>query len=166
MNKTLNIIRHAKSDWARADFDYDRILNQRGRNDAQLIGKTLASEDFVTDKVICSGAYRAKETFQCLNEHLKITDNKIEYTDTLYLASLRQLLAEIENFNNDIDNIVIIGHNPGLTELCNYMTGDDLQNLPTCAVYSIVFPVDDWRAIDAEMGSKNNFLSPRMIKEK
>ena len=165
MNKILTIIRHAKSDWTNECPDYDRTLNDRGRKDTRTIATALLADNFIVDQVFCSTAIRAKQTLQHLNTFLKISESKIQYSDALYLASLKQLISYCENLNNEINKVIIVGHNPGLTELCNYFTGDDLQNLPTCSVYCIHFPIEDWRAIGINLGRKGVFITPKILKQ-
>ncbi|MDW3096113.1 MAG: histidine phosphatase family protein [Gammaproteobacteria bacterium] len=166
MDKRLSIIRHAKSDWSAGCRDFDRALNKRGINDAQLIGKYLSTNKQRFDKIYCSTANRAQLTLQQLNLFMKLTDNSIRYEESLYLASLTHLLAFIGNVSNDYNHIALIAHNPGLTDLCNYLTGDQLINLPTCAVYTIHFWADEWNAIGFESGTKKSLVTPKMIKDK
>ncbi len=162
--KTLHIIRHAKSELEQECGDYDRGLNKRGFRDAALIGEYLATHNYTIEHVYCSSARRARLTCDALNRHIEVPAQKINYVDALYLASLNTLVSVIENIDNHDDQVAIIGHNPGLTELCNYLTGNYLQNLPTCAVYSVRFCVDDWQAIAQESGNMISLITPRQLK--
>lgn len=166
MDKRLSIIRHAKSDWPAGRRDFDRAINKRGISDARLIGNYLHANGQQFDKVYCSKANRAKLTLEQLNAVMKFTESNIRYEQSLYLASLTYLLSFIEQVSNDYNNIALIAHNPGLTNLCNYLTGDQLNNLPTCGVYTIQFCVDDWKAIGLESGVKKSLVTPKMIKYK
>ena len=165
MNKQLSIIRHAKSDWSAGCRDFDRSLNDRGYSDAQLIGKYLVTNKQRFDRVYCSKANRARLTLQQLNHYLKLSEDSICYEQSLYLASVIHLVSFIEQFNDQDQHIALIAHNPGLTELCNFLTGDRLSNLPTCAVYSIQLHVDEWKTIGAECGTRNSLMTPRMLKD-
>jgi phosphohistidine phosphatase len=165
MNKELSIIRHAKSDWSADCRDFDRGLNKRGYNDAKLIGKYLHANKQQFDRVYCSTANRAKSTLEQLNASLKLPNASIQFEESLYLASLTHLVSFIEHVSNDLRHIALIAHNPGLTDLCNFLTDDRLDNLPTCAVYTIDFHVDDWRAVGFCSGIKKMLITPRMLKD-
>ena len=165
MSKTLTIIRHAKSSWSGDGADYDRVLNERGRSDADLVGHYLHKQKVQFDALFCSSAARAVETLQRLNASLKISENKILVDDDLYLASLQKLVDYINSIDNRHNQVALIGHNPGLTELCQFLTEDSIQNLPTCTAYSISLPIDDWMAVGPRLGSKIMLLTPRMLKQ-
>ena len=166
MSKSLHIIRHGKSDWSQECADFDRGLNKRGYADTKLIGEYLLANDYLFEQVFCSTARRAKITLGELNRHLQICESNIQYIDALYLASRSTLMSLIENTDNQYQQIAIVAHNPGLTELCYYLTGDYLPNLPTCGVYSIHFDVDDWRAVACDSGVTTKFITPRQLKDK
>ena len=165
MNKQLSIIRHAKSDWSAGCRDFDRALNDRGYHDATLIGEYLQANKYQFDRVYCSTANRAKLTLEKLNVFLNLPNESVQFEQSLYLASLHHLLSFIEQVSNEYHHIALIAHNPGLTNLCNFLTGDQLENLPTCAVYTIECCVDDWRAVGLESGFKKMLITPRMLKD-
>ena len=166
MSKILHIIRHAKSDWSNECADFDRGINKRGYKDTKLMGEYLALNDYHIEQVLCSSSRRARITMEELNRYLDIPTRNIQHIDALYLASCSQLTSIIENADNQYNQIAILGHNPGLTDLCYYYSGDYLQNLPTCGVYSIHFDVDDWRALGCESGSTTQFITPRQLKDR
>lgn len=166
MSKTLHIIRHAKSDWSDECADIDRGLNKRGYKDTKLIGEFLSANEFCIEQVFCSSARRARITCEELNRYLTIPLQNLQYIEALYLASSAYLTSIIETTNNQFNHIALIGHNPGLTELCCYYSGDNLLNLPTCGVYSIHFEVDDWQALGYEIGTTTSFVTPRQLKDR
>lgn len=165
MSKSLHIIRHAKSDWSDECADIDRGLNKRGYKDTKLIGEYLSTNNYQMQHVFCSTARRAKITIEELNRYLQIPQQNIQHIEALYLASSAYLTSIIENTDNQFHQIAVVGHNPGLTELCNYYTGDSLVNLPTCGIYSIHFDVDDWQALGCESGATTKFITPRQLKD-
>ncbi|MFK8028359.1 MAG: histidine phosphatase family protein [Gammaproteobacteria bacterium] len=165
MNKQLSIIRHAKSDWSEEMPDFDRALNKRGLNDAILIGNYLHDHNYQFDRVYCSSANRARQTLGQLNMSLNLAKDSIQLERSLYLASLAHLVSLIEQLSHSHHHVALIAHNPGLTDLCNFITGDRLGNLPTCAVYTIQCCVDDWRAVGLESGTKKMLMTPRMLKD-
>lgn len=165
MNKMLTIIRHAKSTWPDEVIDFERLLNERGLSDAQIMGVYLHQQEFSVDAVFCSSAMRTKQTLQYLGSHGQPLSNDIQYEDELYLASQKKLMNYIADISEQYSHVALIGHNPGLTELYNGFTGDSLANLPTCAAACISFPVDQWAAIDTGLGEKQFLVTPRMVKD-
>lgn len=165
MSKSITIIRHAKSSWESAEGDHQRPLNDRGHADARLIGEHIAQRLPAFDTVYCSQAKRARQTFQNLNTSLHIDATKVHQLSALYLAELIDLLAIINGVESFNENIIVIGHNPGLTMLCNYLTNDNMSNLPTCGVYTIALQVSDWRAVDQGVGVQKYFCTPRILKD-
>ncbi len=164
MAKKLSIIRHAKSVSPDEGDDFERTLNERGIHDANLVGEYLMTQDYSFDTVICSSAVRAKQTLNQLNVFLNIASDKIVHLDDLYLASQAVISTIIEKADNHINHLAVVGHNPGLTSLCNYYSGDDLYNLPTCGVYTIEFNVDDWQALGRGLGCQLRLMTPKMLK--
>ena len=165
MAKQLFIIRHAKSVAGAPKADHERPLNDRGQRDFKLMGQFLSAQNIQIDRVFCSTAVRARATFDGLNISLQIPEDRVVYDELLYLASLSELTTYINNLPNSSKHVAIVGHNPGLTELCNYLTGNDLANLPTCAVSKIEFPIDDWQGVGMGMGQQMALWTPRMLKD-
>ncbi|MFK7794032.1 MAG: histidine phosphatase family protein [Gammaproteobacteria bacterium] len=165
MSKQLSVIRHAKSDWSAGCRDFDRALNDRGCSDAQLIGDYLIANNQPFDRLYCSKANRARLTLQELNHFLTLPEDSICYEQSLYLAPVAHLVSFIEQLSDQDQHVALIAHNPGLTELCNYLTGDRLSNLPTCAVYSIQLLVDEWKSIGPDCGTKKSLMTPRTLKD-
>lgn len=164
MSKSITIIRHAKSSWETAAADHQRPLNPRGHTDANLIAEFLVQNALSVDAVYCSDAKRAQQTLQILNNSLRLDQCKLKFISELYLAELNELLAIINVAESSIKNLLLIGHNPGLTDLCNYLVNDDLDHLPTCSVYAINLHVDDWQAVCQGVGVQKMYCTPRMLK--
>lgn len=162
--KTLIIIRHAKSSWSDEGLsDHDRRLNERGRKDAVAMGAYLQNQQVRIDHVYCSTARRAVKTLKRISRHYAFNEFQIQFTDDLYLAELPQLLELIRSVRADLDHVAIIGHNPGLTELVNYLTGDNLGNLPTTGVYIVDLSIDAWEEVFQGVGQRRAFFNPKMF---
>jgi phosphohistidine phosphatase len=115
-------MRHAKSDW-HADYssDFDRPLAKRGKRDAVRMGKWLLGKQLIPDAFICSSARRARETAALLAGEIKLPGDDIIYTDKIYAASLKDLLAVLEAYSKDVSSLMFVGHNPGLDELLLFL---------------------------------------------
>ena len=95
----------------------------------------------------------------------KINFSNHIYDDDLYHISSENLLKIIRNYNNDIDSLMIIAHNPGLTNFVNLMTDLELWNLPTTGLVAINFNVDSWEMIDTNNGKVFCKKFPKELKK-
>lgn len=127
--KSIILMRHAKSSWKNADLeDFKRPLNERGKNDAPLMADVLARYPIRIDLLISSNAVRALETAKIVAERLKI---KLTTNEKLYMASSNSIIKIINGIDERFSNLLIIAHNPGLTNLVNEISNYQIENLPT-----------------------------------
>jgi phosphohistidine phosphatase len=135
--KMLYLVRHAKSSWKDLSIDdFNRPLNTRGKNDAPIMGKILFKKKINVELIISSPAKRTRDTANFIAHEVGYTD-EIIFNKSLYEASTDDLLAVIKNFSNNFNNVMLIGHNPGLTNLLNYLSNEDLSNIPTCGIVAL-----------------------------
>lgn len=154
--KTLILIRHAKSSWANPEqSDFDRPLNERGRRDAPDMAKRLFEKKFSIDRIIYSSAVRTTETMKIFKEVLKIESKNCLSCDELYHAPLFQLKETIRDIDNKNNTIILIGHNPGITELANSLTNVQTDNMPTCSIFAVQSNCKSWVEFNS---SKKEFL--------
>ena len=141
--------------------DFDRPLNERGRADAPLIGKHLASENMSDPFLICSPALRTRETAELvlLNANLNVEPR---FDDRLYEASVRDLLQVTNEMDDATQTAILIGHNPGFEELLAFLTGET-RAMPTCALAKIVFDVVSWKDVKASDGTLVSFVTPKEL---
>lgn len=150
--KTLTLLRHAKSSWKHPELgDFDRPLNKRGLHDAPAMGKRLARCDALPDRCLSSPAVRATATAVAVAEELGYPVDTIAWEPRIYEATAATLLEVLREQPDSADHILLVGHNPGLTDFANALTGDSLDNLPTAAAYTLTLPIEHWR--DATFGS-------------
>ena len=162
MGKTLIFMRHAKSDWSiPGQKDFDRILNNRGFNDAPRMGRRLMEMGIKPDLVISSPAIRAKTTAEYVCEQLKYDIESINYNDEVYEASVRSLLIIINNISDDHNCVIIFGHNPTHTYLAEYLTKEVIGNIPTCGAVCVEFEFDSWKLISEGTGKMKWFEYPK-----
>lgn len=146
--KRLLLVRHAKSSWKKTGLaDRDRPLNRRGKRDAPLLGERLAAKGLAPERIISSPARRAQRTAEALAEALDYPAEEIEWEDEIYEAGVGILLELVRCLNDADQTVLLVGHNPGFTELCNQLTGAALVNLPTCAAALLEFPLRHWSQV-------------------
>lgn len=149
--KTLYLLRHAKSSWEFEELsDHDRPLNNRGRHDAPLMGRELASHEITLDLIISSSAVRALTTALLVAKELEYDTDQITINEAIYGARKEELLTIIRQTPDNIDNLMLVGHNPEITELANFLSPEHITDMPTAAVVGIRFNCVSWSEINKE----------------
>lgn len=160
--KRLYIIRHAKSDWSEEGLsDFDRGLNKRGKRSLPLMGGYLVEERIMPQLILSSPAKRAKKTAQELAWYVGIESNKIRYDEELYEATLETLLEKVRLIPDRISCAFLVGHNPGLTELAEFVSGEQVGNIPTCGVLGIELYEEDWQSMGSKAAKIVSFEYPK-----
>lgn len=148
--KKLILIRHAKSDWhAEAATDFDRPLNKRGKKNAPAMGQRLAEHGCIPDLLLSSPAQRARETAEAVAKQLNLAKADISYDRSIYEATLETLIELVRKLDNELENVILIGHNPGISELGEWFTDDAPEWLPTCGLLALELTIDAWNDVAA-----------------
>jgi phosphohistidine phosphatase len=145
--KTLLLIRHAKSSWTNiGQTDFNRPLNDRGIKDAAEMAERLFAENILIDTFITSTANRALTTCKAFADAYKKDNGEIILIDKLYHAPPHVFYEVIKDLKDDMHNVAIFAHNPGITELASTITGKvKLIDMPTCGVYALQIDTDSWQ---------------------
>lgn len=160
--RTLFLIRHAKSSWADPGMsDFDRPLNKRGKMNAPFMGKLLAKENILPDLIISSPAKRAITTAKKIAKEINYKNENILLNEKIYEASEKTLLKIINEISDKNKTVFMIGHNPGFTALLNYLTEENISNIPTCGIVEINFEIDSWKEVSNGMGKLVRFDYPK-----
>jgi phosphohistidine phosphatase len=125
--KRLFILRHALAEWPEGMEDRDRPLAQSGHRDAQALARKMKQKNYRPDLVLCSSARRTRETYAPI--HDLWPDVKVDYLEQLYLASTGGLYEMLKGGDDAYDNVLLIGHNPGIHGLVQLLTGEGNQDL-------------------------------------
>ncbi|HEX3145573.1 MAG TPA: histidine phosphatase family protein [Pyrinomonadaceae bacterium] len=161
--KTLLLLRHAKS--SRDDStlnDFDRPLNDRGKDDAKLMGRWLGRQQIVLDAVISSPAKRARQTMEIF---LKAADVSLaaSFDERIYEAGLQQLLTIVSEIDSSRNTVLLIGHNPGFEDLAESLTGQH-SRLATAALAGIELTVEEWRDVRLRVGKLRLLVTPKELR--
>lgn len=158
--KTLYILRHAKSSWSTANMaDFERPLNERGIKAAPFMGKTMAANDFLPDLILSSPAERARQTALLVRKAGRM-QAEIRYDERIYEASPLRLMEIVSELDNEIESVLLIGHNPGLEGLIKFLT-DKLEPMPTAGLAVVDLKIDDWNAIKRDCCSLRTMIRPK-----
>ncbi|MDH3576925.1 MAG: histidine phosphatase family protein [Gammaproteobacteria bacterium] len=143
--KTLTLVRHAKSSWSDTHLsDRKRPLNKRGKRDAPAMGKRILKHGIRPSLIMSSPARRAWSTAKQIAAEISYPIEFLQREDSLYLASLDEILGVIVAQDNRFNNMMIVGHNPGMTDFANFLSPGLTNNLPTAGVVSVQIDQDDW----------------------
>lgn len=166
--KTLYLIRHAKSSWKDITLDdFDRPLNKRGKHDAKLMGKLLHTKHIKPDLILASPANRAMITAQKLAESIDYPLKKIHYQSAIYEASVEALLDVIRQAEDKVNTLFLIGHNPSLNGLLDYLVPENrVDNIVTTGIAEIELSIDRWEALAFGSGALIQFEFPKKYYQK
>ena len=158
--KKLYILRHAKSSWDQPGLaDFDRPLNQRGLITAPFMGELIARKEYLPDLIISSPAKRARQTAILVKESAGAGAD-IRYDEKIYEASpqaLRQIVLEL---NDEIESVMVVGHNPGMEGFIRYLTGS-LEAMPTAALAYLTLNIEKWNELTAGSGILQEVVRPK-----
>jgi phosphohistidine phosphatase len=110
--RTLLLMRHAKSDYPSGVVDHERPLAARGVREARLAGEWLRSNMPPIDAVLCSTAARTRETLSRTAVHAPVT-----FAERLYDAVPGTVIDEINGVGDDVVTLLVIGHEPAMSKV-------------------------------------------------
>ena len=161
--KKLIIIRHSKSSWKDLSLtDFNRPLNGRGKSDGPLMADYLKIKFNKIDYLHSSSSVRTFETSKYFIKQIEF--EKVEYDDSLYHCSATSILNMITSYSDNYQSVMIIAHNPGLTNLINNITNISLDNLPTTGLAEIEFNINSWSDISYENSNLVDLKFPKQLK--
>ena len=148
--KTLTILRHAKSSWGDDNLvDHERPLNSRGKRDAPVMAARMAREGIRPSLILSSSAKRAWSTAKEVAKEISYPAEFLQRERDLYHAGVSRLLDVLAEQDDGFNNILLVGHNPGLTDFANYLVPDLTNNIPTCGYVAVSIDMDDWNLNNA-----------------
>ena len=154
--KSLTLFRHAKTERdSTSGRDFDRRLNDRGERDAPKVGEEIRKLGLDYDLVLSSPAARAAETAE-------LAGLAPRYDQRIYDASAGELLAILQEADNEVQRLLMIGHNPGFERLASRLLGANFE-MPTGSLLEIELPVDHWRDAGTVQGRLARFIKPKEL---
>lgn len=143
--KTLYLVRHAKSSWSDASLsDMQRPLNKRGRRSAPEMGRRMVAQGHRPDLIISSPAKRARMTAKRIAKELGFAKSDIVTNPDLYFSGVRSMLNVLEVLDDDYKKVMIVGHNPSMTNFLNMLCNTSVVNMPTCTIAVAGFDIETW----------------------
>jgi phosphohistidine phosphatase len=162
--KTLTLLRHAKSSWSNPGLgDHERPLNPRGERDAPEMARRINEAGIRPSLIVSSPATRAWNTAKFLAKEISYPNEFLQRDNKLYGAGLDTLIRYLASQDSGFNSILMVGHNPGLTEFANYLVPDVTNNLPTAGVLSVQIDSDDWDLRDAKSITLELYDYPKRV---
>lgn len=167
----LLLLRHAKSSWDDPDLkDFDRPLNDRGREAAQLMAAFMGFEGLLPARILCSSAQRTRETLAHLLLHFP-EDADICLSRRLYEADAPGYLEAIRDYGATATTLMVIGHNPAMEDVATILApiGDAPalaamhEKFPTCGLAVIDFEAPRFSEVDPGGGLLSAFHTPQSV---
>ncbi|KHK99006.1 phosphohistidine phosphatase [Microbacterium mangrovi] len=157
---SVALVRHAKSDWGDPNLpDHDRPLNQRGTRDAPAQAARLADTGFRPDVILSSTALRARTTAQAFAGEFGL---EIDLQRQLYGAPAPTLLRAIETAGlAGAESVLIVAHDPGMSDLAYALSAERIDRMPTCAIARFTWQESDWPVIDSVEPDEWELMTPR-----
>jgi phosphohistidine phosphatase len=150
--KTLLIVRHAKSSWeSQSQADFDRPLNERGIRNAPEMARRLVLRGLTPEYILTSPAIRAISTARLMSTQFGKSDDLLMVDATIYEASRQDLYRLISRQNPDHSILMIIGHNPGMSDFLNWLCDTD-EILSTAAVAQVEIDSKKWNSWERGSG--------------
>jgi len=118
------------------------------------MGRRLAAQDHLPELIISSPAKRAFSTARKIARELGYDQSEIMKDESLYFSGTGGMLEFLENLDDGYQKVMIVGHNPAMTTLLNILSGSSIDNMPTCAVAVIDYPMSSWselRSIEGQL---------------
>ena len=160
--KTLYLVRHAKSSWKYPNLDdFERPLNKRGRRSAPFMGKILNNLEVAPNLIISSPANRASMTARIIADKINYPLEKIRYSESIYEFSANALIDVIQHIDDVVNKAMLVGHNPALTDLANYIGDKPISNIPTSGVFCADLDISSWSKISERCGKLKFFEFPK-----
>jgi phosphohistidine phosphatase len=160
--KSLFIVRHAKSSWKDPRLmDHQRPLNKRGKKAGHKMGKRMKKKGIRPDAIVTSDARRAMDTAELLAQAMELPSDIIRLNPELYHAPPDGILDIIHHLPAGWSQVMVVGHNPGLTELANWFYPQYIENIPTAGIVELRFGIDSWRFINRNQLIASSFDYPK-----
>lgn len=162
--KQIFLLRHAKSDWDNLNQqDFDRPLAKRGIEEADLLSKHIKEKHYLIDKVLCSSALRTKQTFDICSDGFNFPIKNATYSEDLYFGNCDVIINFIQNLDEALSSILIIGHNPTMHLLLERLIDRNIKKFPTCSLTEISIE-NTWKDLSLKKCKLKSFIKSKELK--
>lgn len=162
--KVLYVMRHAKSSWGEPGLDdFDRPLLEKGKKRTRLIIEYLLNKGVKPELIISSPAVRASDTAQIIAHGLSVDKDAVKYEKSIYSSDSEKIEDLFYDLPNKISEIMLIGHNPAVTNFVNTYLENKVDALPTSSVAAIQFDTNEWDKVLDSTATVLFLIFPKML---
>jgi phosphohistidine phosphatase len=163
--KTIIAVRHAKSSWDFPDLSDDqRPLLEKGKKRTRKVIEYLLKKKFpLPELIISSHAVRAVETARIFAHALKYPGDKIQISRSIYHGNKDLITDQLYGIDDDINCVMLVGHNPTLTAFANQFLDDPIDWIPTSGVVILQIDTGKWTEAGLRRAIRSERIFPREI---
>lgn len=156
---TLLLLRHAEAEDRKPDqSDFDRALTAKGVRQSTLLADELVRRHIKPHYILCSAASRAKSTAEFVTSLLNIAIENIHFDASIYNADALQLLSAVRTTKSKYESLLLVGHNPTISSLTNFLDPDFKVGMNTCDLVQMELELNNWGELDRNMGTVKQFI--------
>jgi len=149
----LILVRHGEAETEEEGGDFERELTTRGLEEILRLGHYIINSDIKVDFILCSPAQRSADSATLLSKVLNLPAEAVDIEPTMYETDMSTLLSIVRRIDNKHQTPVLLGHNPGISKLGKYLSGDEVEPIPTGGVLILDFETDSWEEIAQGCGT-------------
>ncbi len=127
--------------------DIDRVLTIAGQTQASRVGEYLKNMSIRPDLILTSNAVRAASTAIIVSGRIGYSPDKITEMEIIYAASLISLLSVIKEIEDRFNCILLVGHNPSISTMGEFLTEEHVGNVDSAGLLSIEFKLSNWKKV-------------------
>lgn len=149
--KKIYLLRHANSIRKLTQQDHDREITDKGVVEIQRLSAFLHDKKFAADKVFCSTAVRAKQTWNTLSIIGGYTIDT-EYLEELYNPSFEEFMKCLSEIDDNYDTVLVVSHNPAISEVVNSIIDSSFIAFGTSNCGAVNANINSWSEIKEGCG--------------
>lgn len=164
--KRIIFVRHAKTEaWDYGKEDFHRQLTDRGVNDCAIMATSLEQNQLTPSIIFTSSAARALRTADILANRLHLPEEQISSSKELYeYVSTQHILDLVHQCDDAMDTIMIVGHNPWISNVASVMSNNFQSIMPTAGVVALEYKIEEWHQINPNKGKIIYYETPKAFK--
>jgi phosphohistidine phosphatase len=149
--KYLYLLRHGEAEPGIGPIgDFKRVLSKNGKSHINQLSKDLKNKHTTFDLILVSPSFRTSQTANIISDYL--SSKKTVVVDEIYEAEALGLLNLLNNINESVEKLLLIGHNPSLSSLVSYLTGNNSINLFPGMLAVVEVVVEEWKQLGQNTG--------------
>ena len=146
--KTLFVMRHAKSSWSEPGLkDFARPLAQRGIDDIPIMATRFIGRGCGLVAIVSSPAVRTETTATLFASAIGLSSDCVSSDAELYFAGAPMLYRAVSLFDDLHSAVMLVGHNPAITDFVNELGNLEIDNVPTGGILQFELGIEHWAQI-------------------